>query len=257
MRLALLRVEGLTKHFHGLAAVQEVDFSIHFGEVVGLIGPNGAGKTTVFNLITGFLKPTRGKIVFRDEEITNLFPHKVARKGIGRTFQATRVFEEETLWQNLRTGCHGWLNSGWIQGLLKTSSFVKEEQASRQKAAEILDFIGLLPLKEERAKNIPQYARKKLAIAIALAAEPQVLLLDEPFSGLNTQEAEEIMSLIHKICERRVTILLIEHNMKVVKNLCERIIVLNFGQKIAEGSFHEISQEPHVIEAYLGGEGVA
>ena len=224
--------------------------------MVGLIGPNGAGKTTVFNLITGFFKPTQGKIVFRDEEITDLFPHEVARKGIARTFQATRVFEEETLWQNLRTGCHGWLNSGWIQGFLKTSSFVKEEEASRQKAGEILDFIGLLPLKEERAKNIPQYARKKLAIALAMATEPQVLLLDEPFSGLNPQEAEEIMSLIHKIWERKVTILLIEHNMKVVKNLCERIIVLNFGQKIAEGSFNDISRKPNVIEAYLGGEGV-
>jgi len=255
--LTLLRVEGLTKYFHGLAAVQEVNFSIHLGEIVGLIGPNGAGKTTVFNLITGFLKPTQGKIIFRNEEITGLFPHQVARKGIGRTFQATRVFEEETLWQNLITGCHGWLNSGWIQGFLKTSSFMKEERASRQKAAEILDFIGLLPLKEERAKNIPQYAHKKLAIALALATEPQVLLLDEPFSGLNTHEAEGIMSLIHKICGQGVTILLIEHNMKVVKNLCERIIVLNFGQKIAEGSFHEISQEPHVIEAYLGGESVS
>lgn len=256
MKLALLRVEGLTKHFHGLAAVQEVDFSIHSGEMVGLIGPNGAGKTTVFNLIVGFFRPTWGKIVFRDEEITGLFPHEVARKGIARTFQDTRVFEEETLWQNLRTGCHGWLNSGWIQVLLKTSSFAKGEKASQQKAAEILDFMGLLPLKEERAKNIPQYARKKLAIALALATEPQVLLLDEPFSGLNPQEAEEIMSLIHKIWERRVTIFLIEHNMKVVKNLCERIIVLNFGRKIAEGSFHDISREPHVIEAYLGGEGV-
>ncbi len=255
--MTLLRVEGLTKYFHGLAAVQEVNFSIHLGEIVGLIGPNGAGKTTVFNLITGFLKPTQGKIIFRNEEITGLFPHQVARKGIGRTFQATRVFEEETLWQNLITGCHGWLNSGWIQGFLKTSSFMKEERASRQKAAEILDFIGLLPLKEERAKNIPQYAHKKLAIALALATEPQVLLLDEPFSGLNTHEAEGIMSLIHKICGQGVTILLIEHNMKVVKNLCERIIVLNFGQKIAEGSFHEISQEPHVIEAYLGGESVS
>jgi len=256
LKLALLRVEGLTKHFHGLAAVQEVDFFIHSGEIVGLIGPNGAGKTTVFNLIAGFFKPTRGKIVFRDEEITGLFSHEVARKGIVRTFQDTRIFGEETLWQNLRTGCHGWLNSGWVQALLQTSSFVREERASQKKAADILEFMGLLPMKEERAKNIPQYARRKLAIALALAAEPLILLLDEPFSGLNPQEAEEIMSLILKIWERRITVLLIEHNMKVVKNLCKRIIVLNFGRKIAEGSFQEISREPHVIEAYLGGEGV-
>jgi len=256
LKLAFLRVEGLTKYFHGLAAVQDVDFFILSGEKVGLIGPNGAGKTTLFNLISGVYRPTRGKVFFQDEEITGSFPHEIARKGIVRTFQDTRIFEEETTFQNLKMGCHGWLHSGLAGAFFHTSAFLKEERLSREKALEILGVMGLLSLQEERAKNIPQSARKKLAIALAMTAEPKILLLDEPFAGLNPQEAEEVISLIDKIWSRGVTILLIEHNMRVVKNLCERIIVLNFGRKIAEGTFADISQNVQVIEAYLGSEGV-
>jgi branched-chain amino acid transport system ATP-binding protein len=256
LKLAFLQIEGLTKFFHGLAAVQDVDFFIRCGEKVGLIGPNGAGKTTLFNLISGVYRPTRGKVFFREEEITGSFPHEIARKGIGRTFQDTRIFEEETIFQNLKMGCHGWLHSGLGGALFRTSAFMKEERLSREKAREILSLMGLLSLKEEKARNVPQSARKKLAIALALAAEPKLLLLDEPFAGLNPQEAEEVMSLIDKTWTRGATLLLIEHNMRVVKNLCERIIVLNFGQKIGEGTFAEISRNTQVIEAYLGSESV-
>lgn len=254
--MALLRIEGLTKYFHGLAAVQDVDFSVRSGEKVGLIGPNGAGKTTLFNLVGGVYRPTRGRVFFREEEITGFFPHEIARKGIGRTFQETRIFEEETILQNLKMGCHVWLRSGLAGALFRTPAFLKEERLSREKAQEILGLIGLLSLQEERARNVPQSARKKLAIALALAAEPKILLFDEPFAGLNPQEAEEVLSLIDRIWKQGVTVLLIEHNMRVVKNLCERIIVLNFGRKIAEGTFAEISRNTQVIAAYLGSESV-
>jgi branched-chain amino acid transport system ATP-binding protein len=248
----MLEVRGLTKLFGGLAAVQGLDLTINQGEIVGLIGPNGAGKTTVFNLLTGFIRPTGGKVIFEGKDITGNKPHSIAEKGVVRTFQATSIFPDFTVLQNIVAAHHLKPKIGlWETALHIPSSYRKEEQILSQ-ALEIIQLLGLVSVKDMPARSLPHGHKRILGIALALAAKPKLLLLDEPLSGMNAAEVEVAEVFINKIWQEKVTILLIEHNMKAAMSLCQRIIVLNFGKKIAEGSPKEIREDKNIIQAYLG-----
>jgi len=251
--VSVLKVSNLSKHFGGLAAVGGVDFTVNTGEIVGLIGPNGAGKTTVFNLLTGVYVPTHGKISFDGMDITGWKSQKVVKQGLVRTFQQTRVLFSLPVMENLLTGFHCRTGSGnW--GLFWKRDSKGTEESWHDKALKILAFVGLLDFKDELAQNIPQDAQRRLAIAVALATQPKMLLLDEPTVGMNPSETQEMIHLIGAIQEKGITVLLIEHDMRVVMGICERIVVLNYGLKIAEGSPEEIRRNPEVIAAYLGSE---
>jgi len=248
----MLEIRGLTKYFGGLAAVSELDLSINQGEMVGLIGPNGAGKTTAFNLITGFLRPTRGRITFDGKDITGQKPHSIAEKGIVRTFQVTSLFPDFTVLQNILAACHLKPKVGFWEATLHTSSSHKKEEYILGRALEITQFVGLDGAKDMSIATLPHGHKRILGIAIALAAKPKLLLLDEPLSGMNAEEVADAMTLIDRIWQGGTTILLIEHNMRAAMSLCQRITVLNFGKKIAEGSPEEIRENKEVIQAYLG-----
>lgn len=247
----MLEIRKLSKHFGGLAAISDFDLSIKQGELVGLIGPNGAGKTTIFNLITGFLRPNIGKIILEGKDITGQKPHSIAGKGIIRTFQATDLFQDFTVLRNITAACHLQPRVSLWDVLHLPSSHRKEEHILNR-ALEIVKFAGLESVKDIAARNLPHRHKRILGIAIALAAEPKLLLLDEPVSGMNADEVIEAATFINRIWQKGTTILLIEHNMKMAMSLCQRIVVLNFGRKIAEGSPEEIKENPQVIQAYLG-----
>lgn len=244
--MALLEVRGLKKVFGGLTAVNELDFNIHEGEILGLIGPNGAGKTTVLNMITGFLRPTKGKVFFKEEEITYLRPHRIAAKGVVRSFQANNLFKEMTVFDNLVVAQH----------LVKQNEGSLDSKTDRgdtqQKTINLLDYMGLTSFKNELSKNLPHGHQRALGIAIALSVNPRLLLLDEPLTGMVMQEAFSIINRIKGLRERGVTIAIVEHNVRAIMALCDRIVVMNFGRKIAEGSPKEIQNNKDVIEAYLG-----
>ena len=248
----ILTVQGLTRHFGGLAAVMDLSFGVQSGEILSLIGPNGAGKTTVFNLITGTLLPTRGKVLFQEHEITGLRPHETTSFGIARTFQTTSLFYDETVMDNLIVSYHCRTRMGILDALFHTGRSREDERRSRQKAEEILEFIGLRERASELARNIPQESQKRLALGLALVTEPKLLLLDEPTGGLTEEENISMMALIQKVRTRGISILLIEHKMKIVMNISDRIVVLNYGEKIADGSPQEVGSNSAVIEAYLG-----
>ena len=248
----MLEIRGLTRYFGGLAAVSELDLSVDQGDMVGLIGPNGAGKTTAFNLITGFLRPTRGRILFDGRDIAGQKPHSIAEKGIVRTFQATSIFPDFTVLQNVLAACHLKPKVGFWEAALHTPSSHKKEEYILNRALEIIQFVGLDGVRDTPARSLPHGHKRILGIAIALAAEPKLLLLDEPLSGMNAGEVAEAIELVNKIWEKGTTILLIEHNMRAAMSLCQRIAVLNFGRKIAEGSPEEIKENEEVIQAYLG-----
>lgn len=248
----MLKIGGLTKYFGGLSAVSGLDMSIHSGDIMGLIGPNGAGKTTVFNLITGFLRPTTGQVVFEDKDITAKNPHHIATKGIVRTFQGDNIFPDFTVLQNVVLACHLKPGVGFFETVLHTAGSRRKEKDILHRSQAILELVGLDTMADVTTRNLAHGHKRILGIAIALAAEPKLLLLDEPFSGMNAGEVSETMRLIDRLWQSGITILLIEHNMRAAMSLCQRIVVLNFGRKIAEGSPEEIKENPEVIRAYLG-----
>lgn len=250
--MALLEVRNLTKHFGGLAALDGLDFDIHEGEILGLIGPNGAGKTTVFNMITGTLRHTRGEIRYMGRRLTGLKPHQIAELGAVRTFQITTLFGDMTAIQNVILGSHQKSGIGFWGALWDTRLAQSKESHSKEEAQEILEFMGLKDQEEELARNLPHGHQRRLELAIALAAKPKLLLMDEPLTGMNHEEVKDMLERINRIRKEGRTILLVEHNMRAVTSICDRIIVLSFGKKIAEGSPQEIIQNETVIEAYLG-----
>ena len=247
--MALLETRKLSKFFGGLAAVSGVDLHVEDGEIVGLIGPNGAGKTTCFNLLSGFLPPTTGTIAFAGEDITGLRSHRIVKRGLVRTFQLTTLFQEMTVLENVLMGLHLHANKSLRQLLGRRATYPRAEV---DRCLEILDFTGLSAQVHQDAKNLPHGHQRVLGIAMALASRPRLLLLDEPVTGMNLDESGRVMSLVKTIRDRGTTILLVEHNMKAVMGTCERIVVLNFGQKLTEGTPAEVSTNPQVIEAYLG-----
>ena len=251
----ILKLDNLTMRFGGLAAVSELSIEVARDSIVGLIGPNGAGKTTVFNMITGFYRPTQGSVQFDGQEITGMHPHMICRAGISRTFQNIRLFYNETVLENVMIGCHVRRKSKWWSAPLGLPSFKEEEESIRVKSLDLLDSVGLADCAHEKSGSLPYGAQRRLEIARALATEPKFLLLDEPAAGMNPQESQELMAFIRDVQKRfGLTILLIEHDMKVVMGVCEYIWVLDYGVKIAEGGPEAIQSNQKVIVAYLGEE---
>jgi len=250
----ILRVRGLTKRFGGLAAVNEVDFDVREGGISGLIGPNGAGKTTIFNLITGVYKVSSGTVSFGGRDITDLEPHRIAGLGVTRTFQNIRLFKNLSVFENVLTACHASASYGLADSLLRLPRFRREERAIMDKADGLLEILGLADRKDAIANGLPYGLQRRLEITRALALDPRLLLLDEPAAGMNPDETEQLMRLIGEIRDRfELSVLVIEHHMDLVMGLCEHIVVLNFGQKLADGAPDAIRGDKRVVEAYLGG----
>ncbi len=251
--MRLLETLGISINFGGLKAVDQVDTHIDEGEILSLIGPNGAGKTTFFNLITGFLRPTKGRVTYLGEDITGLSPYQIAANGMVRTFQKTNIFSEVTVEEGIAIGFHMRRKCGIWQILLNGQEAKGERSEIQKQTTEILDFSGLSSWAKFNGKNLPYGKQRILEIAVALAASPRLLLLDEPATGLNPKETQDLVELIRRIRgERGITVCLIEHNMNVVIGISNRIVVLNYGKKITEGTPEEISRDRAVIEAYLG-----
>jgi branched-chain amino acid transport system ATP-binding protein len=250
---ALLVATQVRKEFGGLVAVNDVDFTIPTGGIVSLIGPNGAGKTTFFNMLTGVYTPTSGRIVFDDSDVTGKPPHAITELGIGRTFQNIRLFEHMTSLENVLVGMHARLKGGIVRSILGTPGIRKEEARARDRARELLRFSGLRGRDNELARNLPYGDQRRLEVARALATDPKLLLLDEPTAGMNPQETAAFTDFVAKLrAEHGLTVLMIEHDMKVVMGISDRVTVLDYGEEIFEGSPQEAQRDERVIEAYLG-----
>jgi branched-chain amino acid transport system ATP-binding protein len=253
MAETLLETMGLRKEFGGLVAVDDVDFTVPAASIVSLIGPNGAGKTTFFNMLTGVYKPSAGRVVFNGEDLTNKPPHAFTQRGIGRTFQNIRLFKNMTALENVLVGMHVRLKGNLFQAILRTPSVKREEADARATARELLEFCGLRRKGEEIGRNMSYGDQRRLEVARALATQPKLLLLDEPTAGMNPQETLEFTNFVGRLrTERGLTVLLIEHDMRVVMGVSDRVTVLDYGEKIAEGTPQEIQKNERVIEAYLG-----
>jgi branched-chain amino acid transport system ATP-binding protein len=248
----IVEIRGLTKRFGGLRAVNDVSFDLYRSQILGVIGPNGAGKTTLFDLITGLHQPNAGRVFFNGEDITGLYPHTIVRKGISRSFQLEVLFKELSVLQHLMISRHLHTKETFWGSLLRTPSSKKKQKATEDEAVRLAQFVGLYDQQDKLGANLSHGYQRSLGIAMALGTDPKVLLLDEPFSALSPKRVTTVLDLIATIRERGITVMVIEHNMSALLRVCDRVVVLNVGQKIAEGTPDDIKRDERVVKAYLG-----